>query len=68
VKRGIYNESDDSGMQLINFAVHQHVGLGGPQFSHETIHKGNQKSAFNQEVHVVTDQQHCINLFRCPKF
>jgi hypothetical protein len=59
-------------MQLINFAVCQHVGVGGPLFSHETIHKGTQKSAggttFNQTVHVYTDQQHCINLFRCPKF
>jgi len=68
----VYNESNDSGMQLINFAVHQHVGVDGPLFSHETIHKGNHKSAggttFNQTVHVFTDQQHCINLFRFPKF
>lgn len=59
-------------MQLINFAVHQHVGVGGPLFSREAIHKGTQKSAggttFNQVVHVGTDQQHCVNLFRCPEF
>lgn len=72
MKRGIYNESNDNGMQLVNFAIHQHVGVGGPLFSHETIYKGTQKSAggttFNQTVHIFTDQQHHINLFRCPVF
>jgi hypothetical protein len=72
VKRGIHNESNDSGTHLINFAVNQHVGVGGPLFSHETIYKGTQKSAggttINQTLHVCTDQQHCINLFRCPTF
>jgi len=43
VKRGIYNESNDSGMKLINFTVYQHVGVGGPLFSHETIYKGTQE-------------------------
>jgi hypothetical protein len=28
VKRGICNESNDSGTQLINFAVHQHISVG----------------------------------------
>jgi len=59
-------------MQLINFAVHQNVGVGGPLFLHEVIYKGIPKSAggmtFNQTVHVFPDHQHYVNLFRCPKF
>lgn len=59
-------------MQFINFAVHQHVSVGGLLFSHETVRTRTQKSAggttVNQTVHVLTGQQHCINLFRCPEF
>jgi hypothetical protein len=55
-----------------NFGVHQHVGAGGPIFSQKVIYKETWKSAggttFNQTVHVFLDQQHCVNLFRCPKF
>jgi hypothetical protein len=45
-------------MQLINFAVHQHVSVGGLLFSHEMVRTGTRKSAggttVNQTVHVLT--------------
>jgi hypothetical protein len=37
---GLHEVSNDNGMRLINFAVHQRMTIGGTLFPHKNIRKG----------------------------
>jgi hypothetical protein len=72
MKRAIYNQSNDNGMQHINFTLHQYMIVGGTLFPHETIHKGTLRTAYGTTVnhtdHVLTDQQRYMNLLDIRSF
>jgi hypothetical protein len=63
---GLHDESNENGIRLINYAIHQHMVIGGTLFPHRNIQEGTWHGQDNRTVnqidHVLIDQRHCSNL------